>query len=480
MTPKAAQGGRAVGTSFKGVFQYLQNDKRNEGESRSSGDDRVDWQAFRNLAVDDPSLAWRIMMATANQQDALKRDAGASVAGNKSDKVVFHYSLGWHPDERAGLTKAEMLRAADESLRALGAQDHQAAFIAHNDTKHPHVHVVINRVNPENGKMLDLWKYQERLSKWALSYEQERGKIWCEQRAENWKRRDLGEVFSADKGAAYHRQDQAGLGHANDNDIKRLLADQKAKDAALTAQGEAMDGRHSQAWRDLSAWYKAGKDKIAGRDRPDRPTPFKQAIADVKAQFKPLRSALGKKQWHEARAFEKREAGLLGRLENAVLATKLSKELNDKGEQAQTSLFNHIVSSAARKATLEKTHRMEWRTLNAAQKAEIGLALDKVRKNQSDAYSAHRKRFATKRDALKADQSADRQSLRQQWQERKIERARVSEIIGQKQTMDEARAQDHDQAQTTKEHRDTFKKASDAKVRKRSRGGRSRSRTRER
>ena len=158
MTPKAPSDGRATGTSFKGTFQYLLHDKRLEGEEIRTTTERVDWAEFRNLTTDDPQMAWRIMAATASQQDALKRNAGGSVAGNKSDKVVFHYSLGWHPDEKAGLTKTEMLRAADESIRVLGAEGYQAAIIAHNDTQHPHVHVVLNRVNPENGRMLDLWK----------------------------------------------------------------------------------------------------------------------------------------------------------------------------------------------------------------------------------------------------------------------------------------------------------------------------------
>ena len=128
MTPKASQGGRATGTSFKGVFQYLQHDKRQEGETVRDTTDRVDWQEFRNLMTDDSETAWRIMAATSRQQDELKRQAGQSLVGNKSDKVVFHYSLGWHPDEKDGLTKDEMLRAADESIKALGAGPDRSFF----------------------------------------------------------------------------------------------------------------------------------------------------------------------------------------------------------------------------------------------------------------------------------------------------------------------------------------------------------------
>jgi len=437
MTPKAAQGGRATGTSFKGVFAYLQHDKRLEGEEVNFTSDRVEWQAFRNLATDNPDMAYRIMMATANQQDALKREAGQSAAGNKSDKVVFHYSLGWHPDEAAGLSKSEMLRAADESIRALGAEGHQAAIIAHSDTAHPHLHVVINRVDPENGKMLDLWKYQERLSKWAMAYEQERGKVWCDKRVENWKRRDLGAVFSADRGAAYHKHDQAqALGHANDNDIRKLWAEQKAKDAALAKDGEAMHSRHSKEWKDLSAWYAKGKERIAGRNAGDASTPFQKARAQIKDQYRPAWREHFAKQRAETQAFTRREKHLGGKLENAVAAVRHARALgreDSKGFMAMA--FNFLTSSKARTDALARLHTAQTRELGGRQNADIGAAIAKIKVDQQKAYTAHREGFSAKRDALKASQRGEKQALSQKWQERKQERDRVVDVAGRTETL---------------------------------------------
>lgn len=437
MTPKASQGGRAIGTSFKGVFQYLTHDKRQEGEAVRDTAERVEWIAYQGLITDDPNSAWRIMAATASQQDALKREAGASVAGNKSDKTVFHYSLGWHPDEAAGLNKEEMLRAARESLKALGAEGHQAAFIAHNDTAHPHVHVVVNRVNPENGKMLDLWNYQKRLSKWAMAYEQERGQVYCDKRVENWKRRDLGEAFSADKGQAYHRHDQAkGLGHANDNDTRKIMAEQKAKDAALAKKGEALHTRHSQEWKDLSKWYAIGKAKIAGRDKAGTPTPFQKARAQIDEQYRPLWGKHFAKQRAETQAFQKREKRLLGKLENAVAAVRIDKALaaTDKGH-AQASLFNFLTSSKARADALERLHAAQTRQLGARKNAATDTALAKIRGDQSKAYKSHRQAFDAKREALKTSQRQEKQELAQQWQERHQERARVADVVRRMETL---------------------------------------------
>ena len=402
--------------------------------------ERVEWMEYRNLVTDNPHIASSIMTATARQQDALKREAGASVAGNKSDQVVFHYSLAWHPDEKDGLSKDEMLRAADQSIKALGADGHQAAIIAHNDTDHPHVHIVINRVNTENGKMLDLWNYQKKLSKWAMTYEQERGQVFCDKRVENWKRRDLGEVFSAEKDTAYHRHDQAkALGHANDNDTAKIVGEQKAKDSALAKDGEAMHLRHSKSWKNLSSWYAKGKAKIAGRKSTGSPTPFQKTAADVKAQFKPLRSQLGKQQWQETKDFERREKRILGKLENAVAAIKLSKSLVSEDGGEKTSLFNFLTSSVARKDALDMLHRSQWRNLNAGQSAEIGAAIVKVKKDQQKAYKTHRQRFNAKRNDLKAEQAEDKQTLRQKWQSRKAERSRVSKVISRMETIKKER-----------------------------------------
>ncbi len=42
--------------------------------------------------------------------------------------------------------------ACDAVLRDLGLEEYQAFLVAHNDTAHPHVHMMINRVHPETGR----------------------------------------------------------------------------------------------------------------------------------------------------------------------------------------------------------------------------------------------------------------------------------------------------------------------------------------
>ena len=60
------------------------------------------------------------------------------------------------------------------------------------DTRHPHVHVIANRVDPETGKAATLGNSKLRLSRWAEGYEREQGRIRCERRVENNERRRAG------------------------------------------------------------------------------------------------------------------------------------------------------------------------------------------------------------------------------------------------------------------------------------------------
>ena len=141
----------ALGRSFAGVAAYCLHDTpdRDSRASRPETAERVEWADTRNLAS-RPERAAAQMAATANAAPELKRLAGGSAAGRKLEKPVLHYTLSWGKDERPD--RAEMNRAAEETLKALGLERHQALIVAHRDKDHPHLHMIANRVNPETGK----------------------------------------------------------------------------------------------------------------------------------------------------------------------------------------------------------------------------------------------------------------------------------------------------------------------------------------
>ena len=139
----------------------------------------MEWTDTRNLPTSRGERAAAVMAATAEAAPELKRLAGGSARGRKLEKPVCHYSLSWARDETP--ERQEMSRAAAESLKALGLEKHQALIVAHRDG-HPHVHVIVNRVDAESGRAAGLSKSKLRLSKWAEGYEQGQGRIRCSRR----------------------------------------------------------------------------------------------------------------------------------------------------------------------------------------------------------------------------------------------------------------------------------------------------------
>ena len=180
-----------LGRSFAGVAAYCLHDAPEPDDRRPETSERVGWTDTRNLATIRVERAARLMAATAKAAPDLKRLAGAPQGGRKLAKPVLHYSLSWARDETP--TKQEMGRAVDGSLEALGLEGHEALIVAHDDTQHPHVHVIANRVDPETGKAAKLGNSKLRLSRWAEGYEQEQGRIRVERRVKNNERRRAGE-----------------------------------------------------------------------------------------------------------------------------------------------------------------------------------------------------------------------------------------------------------------------------------------------
>jgi hypothetical protein len=168
------------GASFRGAMLYYLHDKRQEGELLRLTDERVAWTATRNCAHDEPELAFAEMIATAEDQQRLKVAAGERLSGRPCEEPVMTISLSWHPSEKPD--RAEIERAADSYLRHMGLDEHQAVYLAHNDTEHAHVHIIVNRVHPERGKVHDDAFSKNRSQIWAAEYEREQGRIWCQER----------------------------------------------------------------------------------------------------------------------------------------------------------------------------------------------------------------------------------------------------------------------------------------------------------
>jgi len=123
------------GKSFGDLADYLTEPK--------NGVDRVEWTSTRNLPVDDPYLAGRVMEATAAENVRV-------------EKPVYHIAVSFHPDDV--VTRPQMEHVADRLLEELGLERQQALIVAHNDRPHDHFHIMVNRIDPETTRAWDRWQ----------------------------------------------------------------------------------------------------------------------------------------------------------------------------------------------------------------------------------------------------------------------------------------------------------------------------------
>lgn len=119
-----------AGRGFRGLVNYLLRGEKGTRDNPS----RVAWTDVRNLASDEPELAPRLMRATA----AMNRRCQAP---------AYHFVISWRHDERP--TDDIMRQVADATCADIGLEDFQRLYVAHADTRHHHLHVVVNRVHPE-------------------------------------------------------------------------------------------------------------------------------------------------------------------------------------------------------------------------------------------------------------------------------------------------------------------------------------------
>ena len=163
------------GTSFKTALNYVLHDPQKETA------DRVDWAFSVNCGTLDPAEAWRPMYETWDRRNALKREHGVDLRGRDNKAPVMHFTLSWAPDDKP--SKQQMMDAALKSLKALGLEEHQAVIAAHNDKDHLHVHVVVNTVNPTNGKTAALKYPAYALRDLALEHDRQRAAYQAERDA---------------------------------------------------------------------------------------------------------------------------------------------------------------------------------------------------------------------------------------------------------------------------------------------------------
>jgi len=392
MVPDIAKKGR----SFKGAFQYYLHDKN------ADTSERVGWTETRNLMTDDPDAARNIMIATALQADELKKAAGIKAAGRKSTQHVYAYSLAWHPDEAGNLDKDEMLSAVDASLKELEAEHLQSVLVCHTDQKHPHVHVIINRVDPSDGRMHGFKNDRLKLSDWANRYERERGNIVTPAREEKRQERKKHQDKKSRQDYARSKRDEAGARSKADLSPAAMLKD----------LGEAQKLRHRQEWRDLSAANKSKRNKIYDDHRQR----IKDAVALHRLETKPFWAKHFQEQRDRKKAFDGRETNIIGVVQNAMSATAyqhMRGELDGRGQLSAT--FSNVLSSQKRRAAFDDRLDMDKAELRTHLKEILDTEITDIKAQRAAALAEQRLSFLDDREGLIQRQDSEWDKIREAW-----------------------------------------------------------------
>lgn len=392
--------------------------RRRGGPIRATSSDRVAWTETRNLAVEDPQVAWRIMAATAMDQQRLKAQAGIDNTGRKSIDSVLHLTLSWHPEESAGLSREEMLRAANGALRALKAEDRQALIVCHDDEPQPHVHVLLNRVSPDDGRMLPSSKEKLVLSQWAEGYEQERGQVLCQERVTNNAARKRGEYSRGEADTPRHilELEQA---NAHKRGIEKMQAEQRANDRALAKTRRERAERRAWSWEELVQ----RQNKRIGDIRQQHKREAQRTMQEVQARFRPQWAALHRAHEDQVRAFNANEERFMGRMRNTLSAIDFRAIAQaDSRCQALGEAFDAIASKGARLEALRRVQEKAERALLARQRGEAERQIEQLRERRDEKLVQQRMAFMAERASLVLVHDMEDAALRHEWGRRSEQR----------------------------------------------------------
>lgn len=417
--------------SIRGYSNYALHDRDNPATSN-----RVAWTHVINIPTDNPHTAWRVMESTVMDADRLKTQAGLPLTGRQVKSPYRHLMLSWHPEQKTTLTQEDMILAAQGALKVLGAHKCQTLIVSHNDTPHPHVHIVYNRISPENGLALRDFNEWKKLSRWAAAYEKQHGKIYFEQRDLNNQARDRGEFPEKSRGVPRQIMDADKVARqaANDNPTRREALKKKLteKFRHLSAHTHDVKRRHADAWGDLQAAHKALRYDIEERARKGQAA-VREAIVRT---YRPLWRALRQAENSEKAQFESREATTLGKLSNLFRSIDITRSAAD-GERPRimTQLWKGLTSSAERQAMLDKLQTRRQQALIAQQRAEIRTHMLPVAANRRlERYEAALS-YKQDRETLAFTQAGEKAKLRAQWHQLSLDRKKAYDQL--------ARAPDH-------------------------------------
>jgi MobA/VirD2-like, nuclease domain len=216
--------------SFKASALYL------AGLIRGKSPHRVEFVEVRNLPTTDPLIASSMMDAVASKSVRCKQPQ-------------YHFIITFDPkDAEAGkVTKELKQEIAQRVIEDMELTEHQALVYSHQDTDHPHLHFLVNRVHPtehlaysrhNDGKRLKE-VVRERAIEFDLNVLKDRQRSRAMDRVD-----DLSDIGPAPSDAEYWRARREG------RDAHTPFTKEQGKELRSNLKGYFYDAKN---WDQLSA-----------------------------------------------------------------------------------------------------------------------------------------------------------------------------------------------------------------------------------
>ncbi|MHB8346143.1 MAG: TraI/MobA(P) family conjugative relaxase [Acidiferrobacterales bacterium] len=137
----------AAKRGFGPIIAYIARDDRDSGSDGPASPSTSELGLI-NLEADletseDRALVAELMNATAAQAQKRNRFRG---------NPVYHVALNWMEGEHPSTVQVDA--AVQHLMQAVGLQECEALWALHRDTDYDHVHVVVNRIHPETGRVV--------------------------------------------------------------------------------------------------------------------------------------------------------------------------------------------------------------------------------------------------------------------------------------------------------------------------------------
>jgi hypothetical protein len=144
----------SIGKSFGGCLRYCLEDKQELSQEQKMALSIVDGLQFENRAE-----VLEYNMCFGNKKELITQFNDVRALRPQLSQPVMHISLSLDPDDH--YTKEKLRQIGQDFAHEFGFENNQYLTIYHKDTKHPHLHIVANRVGFDGSRISDSNSYRK-------------------------------------------------------------------------------------------------------------------------------------------------------------------------------------------------------------------------------------------------------------------------------------------------------------------------------